>query len=259
MAENPRSATPALAVEGIGFARPGGFALVDVSFRTRPGRVTVLLGPNGAGKSTLVQCICGLLRPEQGSVRVLGHDIAAERAAALGRIGLVLQEPSLDLDLTVRQNLIYFAALHGYGPGHAKRQGDALLARGALGELAGRKVRSLSGGQRRRVELVRALLNDPPFLLLDEPTVGLDIPSRAALVAEVHRLAAERGTSVLWTTHLIDEVVDGDALVVLSGGRVAAAGTVPEVLAQAQADDIAGAFDRLTAQTARQPAGGALG
>ena len=248
----------ALEVDGLTFARPTGFALTDVSFRTRAGRVTVLLGPNGAGKTTLVQCLCGLLRAHAGAVRVFGHDLASARAAALSRLGLVLQEPSLDLDLSVRQNLIYFAALHGHGPATAKRRGEHLLAQFGLCELSRRTVRSLSGGQRRRVELVRALLNDPPFLLLDEPTVGLDIPSRKALVAEVHRLAADQGTSVLWTTHLIDEVWHEDDLVVLAGGRIAAAGTLADVLDASGAADIAAAFDRLTAETTPQPAGGAV-
>jgi ABC-2 type transport system ATP-binding protein len=120
--------TPVLSVEDLSFARPGGFALSQATFTTYRGRVTVLLGPNGAGKTTLVQCLCGLLRAQRGSVRLLGHDIQAERTAALSRLGLVLQEPSLDRDLTVRQNLIYFAALHGYGPAHARRRGARLLA-----------------------------------------------------------------------------------------------------------------------------------
>jgi ABC-2 type transport system ATP-binding protein len=248
----------ALEVEGLTFARPTGFALDDVGFQTRTGRVTVLLGPNGAGKTTLVQCLCGLLRPHAGVVRVLGNDLARARTAALSRMGLVLQEPSLDLDLSVQQNLTYFAALHGHGPAMAKRRGGHLLAQFGLTDVSRRTVRSLSGGQRRRVELVRALLNDPPFLLLDEPTVGLDIPSRKALVAEVHRLAAEQGTSVLWTTHLIDEVWEEDDLVVLAGGRIAAAGTMADVLDAAGAEDIAAAFDRLTAKPTPQPAGGAL-
>jgi ABC-2 type transport system ATP-binding protein len=230
-----------------------------VTFATRPGRVTVLLGPNGAGKTTLVQCLCGLLIPQTGRVRVLGHDLATARAAALARTGLVFQEPTLDRDLTVRQNLIYFAALHGHGPGHAKRRGARLLEQFGLADLGGRKVRALSGGQRRRAELVRALLNDPPFLLLDEPTVGLDIPSRSALVAEVHRLAAEQGTSVLWTTHLVDEVWADDDLVVLSNGRVAAAGTRADVLARTATQTVGAAFDRLTGHGAAQPAGGAVG
>ena len=254
--QNP--AVPAVEVDGLTFARPAGFALADVSFRTCTGRVTVLLGPNGAGKTTLVQCLCGLLRAHAGAVRVLGHDLARARAAALGRMGLVLQEPSLDLDLTVQQNLIYFAALHGHGPAMAKRRGRDLLAQFCLADLTRRTVRSLSGGQRRRAELVRALLNDPPFLLLDEPTVGLDIPSRKALIAEVHRLAAEQGTSVLWTTHLIDEIWPDDDLVVLSGGRIAAAGTTADILEAAGASEIGGAFDRLTAEATAQPAGGAV-
>jgi ABC-2 type transport system ATP-binding protein len=259
LADDPPPTTPALSVAGLTFQRAGGFALSEVTFRTRPGRVTVLLGPNGAGKTTLVQCLCGLLTPQAGRVRVLGRDLARERAAALGRLGLVFQEPTLDRDLTVRQNLIYFAALHGYGPGHARRRGDRLLAQFAMADLAGRKVRALSGGQRRRAELVRALLNDPPFLLLDEPTVGLDIPSRTQLVAEVHRLAAEQGTSVLWTTHLVDEVWADDDLVVLSNGRVAAAGTRADVLARTGTQTVGTAFDRLTGHGTAQPAGGAVG
>jgi ABC-2 type transport system ATP-binding protein len=252
-------ATSALAVDGLTFTRPGGFALSDVTFRTRPGRVTVLLGPNGAGKTTLVQCICGLLRATTGSVRVLGHDLATARTAALSRLGLVLQEPTLDPDLTVAQNLTYFAALHGYGPGYAKRRGAPLLSQFGMSDLSGRTVRALSGGQRRRAELVRALLNDPPFLLLDEPTVGLDIPSRTALVAEVHRLAAECGTSILWTTHLIDEVWENDDLIVLSQGHVAAAGTLADVLVKAESDNVGGAFARLTGADSAATLGGTVG
>jgi ABC-2 type transport system ATP-binding protein len=249
--------TAVLAVENLTFTRPGGFALSQATFKTQAGRVTVLLGPNGAGKTTLVQCLCGLLRAHSGSVRILGYDIQTDRGAALSRLGLMLQEPSLDRDLTVRQNLIYFAALHGRGPKHARHRGSELLAQFGLSDLAGRKVRTLSGGQRRRVELVRALLNEPPFLLLDEPTVGLDIPNRNALVAEVHRLATERGTGVLWTTHLVDELWEDDDLIVLAQGRVAATGTLREVLAKAEAGGVADAFDRLTAG-ARAPGRGGL-
>lgn len=262
MADDAVQAMPALAANALTFARPERFVLDRLTFEVRPGRVTVLLGPNGAGKTTLVQCICGLLKPDAGTVHVLGHDIAVSRMAALGRMGLVLQEPTLDLDLTVRQNLIYFAALHGYGPGPAKQRGDRLLAQFGLYDLAHRKIRRLSGGQRRRVELVRALLNDPPFLLLDEPTVGLDIQSRTALVAEVHQLAEERGTSVLWTTHLIDEVWADDDLIVLSAGRIAALGPRTAVLAQTGARDVAQAFDRLTGVPGNRSAeadGGAVG
>lgn len=245
-----------LDVDGLSFAYPGGFALDRVSLQVRAGRVTMILGPNGAGKTTLVHCICGLLRPDAGAVRILGRDVVAERSAALSGLGIVFQEQTLDLDLTVMQNLIYFAALHGLGPGTARRRGRAVLEYLALAGRAGEKVRILSGGERRRVELARALMNDPPFLLLDEPTVGLDIPGRRMLVADVHALAASGRTSVLWATHLADEVREEDDLVVLDGGRVAASGPVPGVLRDAAAGDVAAAFEALTGPHAPAAAGG---
>jgi ABC-2 type transport system ATP-binding protein len=179
-------------------------------------------------------------------MRVFGHDIASVSGEALRRLGVVFQPRTIDLDLTVMQNLVYHAALHGIAPGEARRRAGAALERLDVAECAGEKVRKLSGGQVRRVEIARALLHAPRLLLLDEPTVGLDVGSRAALIRHVRRLAAEEGVGVLWATHLIEEVSPGDQVVVLHQGRVLAKGAVEDVVDGTAAKDIREAFARLT-------------
>jgi ABC-2 type transport system ATP-binding protein len=156
-------------------------------------------------------------------------------------LGVVFQQTTLDLDLTVRQNLRYFAALHGLSGRAADARIDAALARLGMAERAGEKARGLNGGHRRRTEIARALLHEPKVLLLDEPTVGLDAPSRAALTQHIHALCSDTGVTVLWATHLTDEVLDGDQVVLLHRGRVLADGrcgalrgehSLPEYFAQ---------------------------
>ncbi len=203
--------------------------------------------------------MCGLLRPRGGSVRVLGHDVARRRAAALSTTGIVFQEQTLDLDLSVAQNLMYFAALHGIPRSKARRRAEVVLERMGLAERGRERVRRLNSGHRRRLEIARAMLHEPRFLLLDEPTVGLDIPTRRALVADIHRLCAERALTVLWATHLADEVWAEDDLIVLDRGRVRAAAGVGEVLAACRAGDVTAAFERLTGQGDGEAAGAAAG
>ncbi|MBP2299005.1 ATP-binding cassette domain-containing protein [Azospirillum picis] len=247
---------PALEAAGLRHSYGGGrMALEDAAFTVMPGHFTCLLGPNGAGKSTLFALATGLLRPTAGHVRIHGHDIALEPGKALARMGVVFQQPTLDLDLTVMQNLRYFAALHGIGRREANRRIEAELVRLSLYERAGEKVRALNGGHRRRAEIARALLHRPSLLLLDEPTVGLDIPARRTLIRHVHALCAGDGTgddgdriAVLWATHLIDEIDPAtDHVVVLHRGRVRASGAAPAVSAAAGCATVAEAFDRLTA------------
>ena len=235
----------ALDVAGVGHRYGARVALRDVSFSVRPASFTVLLGLNGAGKSTLFSLITRLYAIRNGHIRILGHDVAREPGAALSRLGVVFQSRALDVDISVQQNLIYHAALHGIG----RRQADEQIARVlTLVDLTDRRrerVSNLSGGQMRRVEIARALLHQPRLLLLDEPTVGLDIKSRADILGHVRRLL-QSGIGVLWATHLIDEVGDNDDVVVLHGGRVLAKGAVSDVVAAACAADIGGAFTRLT-------------
>jgi ABC-2 type transport system ATP-binding protein len=167
----------------------------------------------------------------------------------------VFQPRTLDLDLSVRQNLLYHAALHGIARREADARSHEVLARIALADRAGSKVRDLSGGQMRRLEIARALLHRPRLLLLDEATVGLDVKARADILRHVRDLVAEQGIGVLWATHLFDEILPGDDLVVLHEGRVLARGQVARVVTDAGAVDVNGAFAKLTAATEKSRSG----
>jgi ABC-2 type transport system ATP-binding protein len=240
------SGTPALSVEGVSHAYGARRALDNVSFRVAARTFAVLLGLNGAGKSTLFALITRLYGTKHGRIRIFEHDVARAPGQALRILGVVFQSRTLDLDLSVMQNLMYHAALHGIGKREARARAEDVLTRIALTDRARDKVRNLSGGQMRRVEIARALLHQPRLLVLDEPTVGLDIKSRADLVAHVRQLVADEGIGVLWATHLIDEVADSDQVVVLHKGRVLAEGPVSHVVADCGARDIRDAFTRLT-------------
>jgi ABC-2 type transport system ATP-binding protein len=237
---------PAVAIAGVSHSYGGRQALDGVTFAIAPSTFAVLLGLNGAGKSTLFSLITRLYAVQRGQIRVFGHDVGRASGEALRLIGVVFQPRTLDLDLSVVQNLTYHAALHGIGKHAGRARADDVLARIALSDRANDKVRNLSGGQMRRVEIARALLHRPRLLVLDEPTVGLDIKSRADILGHVRRLVAEDGVSVLWATHLIDEVADDDDVIVLHQGRVLAHGPVSRLVGAADAPDIRAAFTRLT-------------
>jgi ABC-2 type transport system ATP-binding protein len=244
---NDVGGAPALSIEGISHAYGARRALIDVEFTVRPASFTALLGLNGAGKSTLFSLITRLFGIQSGHIGIFGHDIGRAPSEALRLMGVVFQPRTLDLDLSVMQNLLYHAALHGIGRREASSRGEELLARIGLGDRANSKVRDLSGGQMRRLEIARALLHRPRLLLLDEPTVGLDVKARADIISHVRQLVGEQGIGVLWATHLFDEITPSDDLVVLHQGRVLAKGNVERVIAGAGAQDINAAFMRLTA------------
>lgn len=221
-------------------------ALDNVSFSIAPASFTVLLGLNGAGKTTLFSLISHLYNTRNGSIRIFGHEINRSPGEALRRLGIVFQARTLDLDLSVYQNLSYHASLHGIGSAEARQRIDAVLATVAMSDRLHDKARSLSGGQMRRVEIARALLHRPALLLLDEATVGLDVQSRAAILADIRRLVATEGISAFWATHLIDEVDSNDHVVVLADGRVVANAIVHEVVAATETSNIGEAFGKLT-------------
>ncbi|MCB1906543.1 MAG: ATP-binding cassette domain-containing protein [Rhodocyclaceae bacterium] len=221
-------------------------ALDGVSLAISEGEFVALLGPNGAGKSTLFQLLSGLFVADGGDITICGHDIRRAPVMALARIGIVFQQATLDLDLSVERNLMFHARLHGLGGADARRRVAAELAAQGLADRRRDRVRDLSGGNRRKVELARAMVHEPRVLLMDEATVGLDPGSRAALLDQVHGLCAARGVGVLWASHLVDEAEGADRVVVLHRGRVRAEGTPAELVASAGTDSLARAFAELT-------------
>lgn len=223
------SEAPALLVRGLSHDWGRKPALRDVSFSVPRGRFCALLGPNGAGKSTLMSVLTGLIRPAPGVVEIAGHDMARARRAALAEIGVVFQQPTLDLDRSVRANLRYFAALHGLGRKIADARIAEALERLGMAERADERLRALNGGHRRRMEIARALLHRPRLLLLDEPTVGLDAPARSAITDHVHQLARD-GIAVLWATHLADELHPEDQVVLLHKGVVVTNGVLRDLV-----------------------------
>nr|BBJ05568.1 ABC transporter ATP-binding protein [Marinobacter nauticus] len=220
--------------------------LKEVSFALTSGRFHALLGPNGAGKSTLFGLLTRLLALQHGDVLLGGQSLRKQPAEAMRKIGVVFQQNALDLDLSVRQNLHYHAALHGLSRKEARARGDRELARFKLLDRADDAVRQLNGGHRRRVEIARALLHQPSLLLLDEPTVGLDVASRRALNEHVRTLCEEDGLTVLWATHLIEEVQEQDKVLILHQGRLLANGTGQVICEKQGTQNLAETFHKLT-------------
>jgi ABC-2 type transport system ATP-binding protein len=204
-------------------------ALKNLSLCLTSGQFVALLGPNGAGKSTLFQVLTGLFAADEGEVEVAGHSMARAATAALRHIGVVFQQLSLDLDLSVRRNLLFQADLHGLPRRLASQRIEAGCAQLGIATDLDRKVRELSGGNRRKVELVRALLHQPSVLLMDEATVGLDPKSRQDLLRAIHANVRERGVCVLWATHQVEEAGGADRVLVLHRGALLADGTPAEV------------------------------
>ncbi|MEI9925122.1 MAG: ABC transporter ATP-binding protein [Bradyrhizobium sp.] len=237
---------PALDVDSVSHRYGARVALNDVSVTVRQSSFTVLLGLNGAGKSTLFSLITRLYAIRSGQIRIFGHDVASEPGAALSKLGVVFQSRALDIDISVRQNLLYHAALHGIGNRRANALIAQVLDRVTMADRAQDRVGNLSIGQMRRIEIARALLHQPRLLLLDEPTVGLDIKARADILDHVRRLSTEQGIGVLWATHLIDEAGAGDDVVVLHKGSVLANGAIGDVVGKSGGVDLRDAFNRLT-------------
>lgn len=204
-------------------------AVDDVSFVVEKGEIFGLLGPNGAGKSTAIGCICGLLRPTAGEVRVLGHDVVSERRRARERLGVVPQELALYMDLSARENLSYWGAAWGLRGAELESRVREVLEIVSLTDRSREAVKNFSGGMQRRLNFGCGIVHQPQVLLLDEPTVGVDPQSRVKLLDLVRQLAAE-GTCVLYTTHYMEEA-EGlcDRLAILDRGRMLATGDLSQL------------------------------
>ena len=205
----------------------GGILAVDgIDLLIAPGEIYGFLGPNGAGKSTTVHMLTTLLPPTAGTARVAGFDVVKEGAHVRAAIGAALQEAALDPLLSGREHLRLQTALHGMHKAERRRRGDALLERVGLSEAADRKVKTYSGGMKRRLDLALALVHDPSILFLDEPTTGLDPQSRNALWTEVARLAREEDVTVFLTTQYLEEAdVLADRVGIIDHGHIVAEGT----------------------------------
>lgn len=233
----------ALAIQNVSHSFGRVPALKDVSLSVPRGGFTALLGVNGAGKTTLFSLITRLYNNASGSIAVAGHDLRRQPGAALARLGVVFQSRALDADLTVAQNLEYHAALHGIPRRQARLRAAEVLAQVDLADRLDARVSALSGGQVRRAEIARALMHRPQILLLDEATVGLDVKSRAEVVALTRALTAT-GVSALWATHILDEIRPEDGLVVLHKGQVLAQGAAGDI----GGPDLTASFLRLTGE-----------
>ena len=211
-------------------------AVRGVDFRVEPGETFGFLGPNGAGKSTTINILCTLARPTAGSARVAGHDVRTERDDVRRSIGLVFQDPTLDVDLTAEQNLRFHGELYGVPRAQLDRRIDDLLALVGLSERRGSVVETFSGGMKRRLEIARGLLHSPRVLFLDEPTIGLDPQSRASVWEYVRSLKESEDITVFLTTHYMDEAENCDRIAIMNQGRIVALDT-PEALKAAVGKD----------------------
>ncbi len=248
-ARRPAPDAPAvLKVEGVVKSYGRAVALDRVDIELHMGEFVALLGPNGAGKSTLFQLLTGLFVPDEGTISIMGHDIGSSPVPALSRLGIVFQQSTLDPELSVSANLWFHARLQGMERKRAAARIAEELSRVGLAERAGDRVRTLSGGNRRRVELARALLHDPAILLMDEPTVGLDPASRRDILNNVLRLRQEKRVGVLWSTHLVDEAQLADRVIVLHRGKVLRSTTPAGFVKETGAKSLADAFLEMTSE-----------
>jgi len=226
-------------------------AVDDVSFEVRDSEIFGLLGPNGAGKTTTINMICGVLRPDGGRVLVDTTDIWIEPETVKRSLGVVPQEIAVYEDLTARDNLNFWGSLYGLGGSELRRRVDEALSRVGLAERAKDKVKGFSGGMKRRLNLCMGLLHRPKFLLLDEPTVGIDPQARLAIL-EVIREAAAGGSTVLYTTHYMDEAQElCDRIAIIDHGRILTVGTLEELTRMAGEGEVlrlTGSFDDETAR-----------
>ena len=200
-------------------------AVQDLSFQVKHGELFAFLGVNGAGKSTTISILCGQLRADSGTVTVCGHSVTEEPDAIAARLGVVFQGSVLDQPLSVRDNLRSRAALYGITGSAFEARLQELAQLLDFGDLLHRTVGKLSGGQRRRIDVARALLHKPEILILDEPTTGLDPQTRKQLWDVIAALRREEGMTVFLTTHYMEEAADAEYVVILDSGRIAAEGT----------------------------------
>ena len=233
------------------------FTAVDsISFDVKKGEIFAFLGPNGAGKSTTIKMMTTMLQPTEGELKLAGHDVTLERDAARKAFGIVFQDPSLDEELSAYENLELHAVLYGIPRDIRRNRIKELME---LVELWNRKdsmIKTFSGGMRRRLEIARGLLHEPRILFLDEPTLGLDTQTRNVMWKYVQRLSQEKGMTIFFTTHYLDEAEDvAERIAIIDHGKIVARGTTAELTKQTKTKTLEQAYLQLTGETIRDDSG----
>lgn len=200
-------------------------AVNNISFKVKKGEMFAYLGVNGAGKSTTISMICGTLKKDSGSIFVCGEDINKNSNYIKNKIGVVFQNSVLDQTLSVYDNLKYRASLYDITGNEFKKRFEELSKMFELNEIQNQKVKTLSGGQRRRVDIARAIIHNPEFLILDEPTTGLDPNTRKKLWNIIRNLREKNGMTVFLTTHYMEEAADADFIIIIEKGKIITEGT----------------------------------
>jgi ABC-2 type transport system ATP-binding protein len=228
-------------------------AVNDISFEVKKGEIFAFLGPNGAGKSTTIKMLTTMLRPTSGELRLAGHDVTKERDSARKAFGIVFQDPSLDEELSAYENMDLHAILYGMSKQERQKQIKELLD---LVELWNRKdymIKTFSGGMRRRLEIARGLLHEPKILFLDEPTLGLDTQTRNLMWDYVRRLSDEKGMTIFFTTHYLDEAeAAAERIAIIDHGSIVAHGTTASLTKQTKTKSLEDAYLSLTGKTIRE-------
>ena len=232
-------------ISDVSFKFRGKLALNNVSLSLSPG-FNVLLGPNGAGKSTLLSLLTAQRPLQSGTLTYGTHDINQHQRAIMAQIGVVFQQTTLDLDLSVKQNLTYFGALHGLTTKRVLDNLSPVLESLALLDRLDDKIRALNEGHRRRVEIARCMIHQPQYLLLDEATVGLDVDSRKLIIEHIRALAKTSSLTILWTTHLMDEVQEDDALFIMNQGEIVTRGQCGQLLNHYKQENVFDLYRYLT-------------
>jgi len=230
-------------------------AVDNIDFEVKQGEIFAFLGPNGAGKSTTIKMLTTMLRPTSGKLTLAGHDVTKERDSARKAFGIVFQDPSLDEELTAYENMDLHAALYSIPKSKRRARIEELLKLVELDNRMDYKVKTFSGGMRRRLEIARGLLHEPRVLFLDEPTLGLDTQTRNLMWDYVKKLSDEKGMTIFFTTHYLDEAEHvAERIAIIDHGKIVALGTTPELRKLTGTESLEEAYLNLTGKTLRDEA-----
>jgi len=243
---------PIIAVKNVSKKFKEVVAVNDVSFDVNAGEVFAFLGPNGAGKSTTIKMLTTLLRPTEGSLFLSGHDVIKEQDAARKIFGIVFQDPSLDDELTAYENMELHAVLYGMDKKIMRQRIEELMTLVELWDRRASRVKTFSGGMKRRLEIARGLLHHPKILFLDEPTLGLDAQTRKLLWAHIRKMNDAEGMTIFFTTHYLEEAeAIADRIAIIDHGKIVATGNTGELKAQTNTNTLEEAYLALTGKTVR--------